>query len=349
MVLNTQPSSTLSGVRAPVKRTIGQVLPPRWNSFLTSPLRKDVGTVGAKYLFDRTTSRLLNEPDSVNEIMEELMSGLWTLRSSSPDVWKNVVAESAAHPLRELIHQDPFSARSYNKPRGYAGDAVLIDYIYSGDAQDQDREITPLGREIFRYNYDTPACAGVRARRDLVASIIDEVCAVTDRPHILSVACGHLREASLCRSVSAGEVGRFVALDQDKLSLDVVEAEVSSRGVVPVWSSIKSLFRGDIAREHFDFIYTTGLYDYLDDRLATKLTERLFDMLASGGRLLVANFLPDLWGSGYMETFMDWKLLYRTAEQITALSSGIAESEIATRRTYTEKNGNIVFLDITRR
>ena len=41
--------------------------------------------------------------------------------------------------------------------------------------------------------------------------------------------------------------------------------------------------------------------------------------------LVVANFLPDIWGAGYMETFMDWKLIYRTAEEMEGLCANIEE------------------------
>ena len=117
------------------------------------------------------------------------------------------------------------------------------------------------------------------------------------------------REATLCRSVKAGLTGRFIALDQDELSLDVVKAQTSDHGVVPVCNSIKSLFRGEIADERFDLIYSTGLYDYLDDRLAARHGENV-PAAEPGGRLIVANFLPDI-VSGFMETFMGWKLIYR--------------------------------------
>ena len=36
-------------------------------------------------------------------------------------------------------------------------------------------------------------------------------------------------------------------------------------------------------------------------RIATKLTARLFDMLNPGGRLVLANFLPNIWCAGFME------------------------------------------------
>src|SRR5215475_11877146 len=35
-----------------------------------------------------------------------------------------------SHPFAELVLQDPYSRRAREKPRGYAGDAVMLDYIY---------------------------------------------------------------------------------------------------------------------------------------------------------------------------------------------------------------------------
>jgi len=30
------------------------------------------------------------------------------------------------HPIRELIHEDPFTRRAFEKPRGYDGDTELL-------------------------------------------------------------------------------------------------------------------------------------------------------------------------------------------------------------------------------
>src|SRR5579872_2044960 len=35
-----------------------------------------------------------------------------------------------SHPLSQIVLEDPYSRRAYEKPRGYAGDAVMLDYIY---------------------------------------------------------------------------------------------------------------------------------------------------------------------------------------------------------------------------
>jgi extracellular factor (EF) 3-hydroxypalmitic acid methyl ester biosynthesis protein len=351
-VLVKTSSSRLEAVSlVPINLPLGEMKLRASSSLRVAPVHRDVATSVATTLLDRIERRFVEDAGSIDDIMTDLMSELWILRRDADhELWEQILRLCAAHPLREIIHQDPFSARSFNKPRGYAGDAVMIDFIYSQNCRrlDEQEPVTPLGEAIFRYNSNTPACAAVRTRRDLVASMIDQICSISDHPRILSVACGHLREATLCRSVSSGNAGPIVALDQDQLSISVVDREVSEYGVVPICNSIKALFRGELAREKFDFIYSTGLYDYLDDRIAGRLTSRLFDMLNPGGRLLVANFVPDIWGAAYMEAFMDWRLIYRTSRQLDAMASDIPNSEIARRLTFTEKNSNIVFLEITR-
>jgi len=44
-----------------------------------------------------------------------------------------------------------------------------------------------------------------------------------------------------------------------------------------------------------------GLFDYLLQRLAQRLTRAMFDLLHPGGRMLVTNFVPLIPDIGYME------------------------------------------------
>src|SRR4051812_33581592 len=86
-------------------------------------------------LFDDS---LLNEVYSklgsgqVAEGMEELFLGLQARRQTASDQeWSEIVSFCLSHPIRDLLFEDPFTQRSYHKPRGYAGDAVLLDLIYT--------------------------------------------------------------------------------------------------------------------------------------------------------------------------------------------------------------------------
>ncbi len=82
------------------------------------------------------------------------------------------------------------------------------------------------------------------------------------------------------------------------------------------------LARGGDELGRFDLIYSAGLYDYLSEPIARRLTQRLLGMLRSKGRLLIANFLPGGSGRGYQELFMDWPLIVRDAAELQALALG---------------------------
>jgi extracellular factor (EF) 3-hydroxypalmitic acid methyl ester biosynthesis protein len=172
---------------------------------------------------------------------------------------------------------------------------------------------------------------------------------LSDRPiQILSVACGHLREAQKSQAVRSRQIGKFYALDRDPLSIELIDRELAEYSIQTIPSSVTALVRKKLTFENLDFVYAAGLYDYLSQPFATCLTKVMFDMLRQGGRLLLANFVPDHLEVGYMETFMQWQLIYRTEAELEAVAMDIPNSEIASKRTFFEKEGNIVFLELVR-
>jgi hypothetical protein len=84
--------------------------------------------------------------------LDELFEDLLARREEKPETWAPYAHACLDHPVRNLLHQDPFTYRAFSRPRGYAGDAVMMDYIYGlGEATEAAREATPLGRAIFQY------------------------------------------------------------------------------------------------------------------------------------------------------------------------------------------------------
>ena len=93
----------------------------------------------------------------------------------------------------------------------------------------------------------------------------------------------------------------------------------------------------------FELIYSAGLYDYLPDALARRLTARLVQMLAPGGRLLIANFVPGGSGRGYMELFMDWTLVLRTPAQMQALAQAAGATLV---HDFLDPHRNVVYAEL---
>jgi hypothetical protein len=123
------------------------------------------------------------------------------------------------HPVPRCVFDCPFTWHSVRTPRGYPGDAQLIDFIYRHPAADHaERDTSDFGRNLLLHTSTAPPAA-VRARRHLTAAYIADL--VSKRPgcHVMSVACGHARELELLTQRTARRIGRFVAYDQDADSL----------------------------------------------------------------------------------------------------------------------------------
>ena len=278
--------------------------------------------------------------------MEQLDLALRDRRAwSTAETWARFSREEClTHPIRDLVHQNPLTRRAFEKPRGYAGDAAMLDLIY-GEAALPD-ETSALGAELYAWEFQTPCARSVRARRDILAGRIDRVAAQTTDARVLSIACGHLREAQQSLAVLEGLVHEFVAFDQDSESLAVVERDQCLSGVTTVQGSVRDLLKRTVAFSDFDLVYAAGLYDYLDRSTAARLTAMLFDMLAPGGELLIANLAPETREAGYMESFMDWRLVYRDEVAMLSLVAGIPKSAMEGVNTFRDAFGSVVFLDV---
>lgn len=297
-------------------------------------------------------SNLRSAPDESQEVqaaVHRLFVECKRLRDHlSLDEWANCVKLIRESELLSLVHQDPFTSRAFHKPRGYAGDAVMMDYIYSSEEGWQLPNSSILGQGIFKYTTNAAASAGVRARREHIAQKLDEVAQKYVSPEVMAVACGHLREASMSSAIRRRRFDRFVALDADAESLNEVERSFGRLGVQCELADIRKMLTGKMDHGTFDFIYSTGLYDYLKERTAQQLTYHLFSMLKSGGKLVLANFLPTIDDIAYMEACMDWFLVYRNRLDMMSLTEKINQSEIRDINVSVEENQNIIFLEVTR-
>jgi extracellular factor (EF) 3-hydroxypalmitic acid methyl ester biosynthesis protein len=96
----------------------------------------------------------------------------------------------------------------------------------------------------------------------------------------------------------------------------------------------------------FDFIYSMGLFDYLNSRVAKAVLNRLYQLLKPGGKLVVGNFNVSNPSRYYMEYWGDWFLIHRTEEEFRSL---FPDRSSATTRLIYDETGSQMFLNIRKK
>lgn len=284
--------------------------------------------------------------------MLELKERLTALREAAGTEWfGDMMQEVRQHEAIRIARSCPIASHASARPRGYPGDASLLDLLYLHPAH---RPVysDEIARRVSAVCQGAKVARSVRYRRMLLADAIDRAAIATSQASILSLACGHLREVEWSNAIVTGGVGRLVAADQDELSLAAIRRDYCPTMPViePVACSVRDVLKGGGEKlGRFDLVYSAGLYDYLPKAVAEALTARLFAMLNPGGRLLIGNFGAGLDETAFMEAVMDWPLIWRSPEAIADFSVQIDPSLIAQTHVFADPTGTCWYLDITRR
>ena len=176
-----------------------------------------------------------------------------------------------------------------------------------------------------------------------------------------SVACGPAQEMSLfldgCKEIEEGADIVINLLDQEPKALDFAQANVrrfsSAKMNLTVNAFEEDVVIGSIKKRPFTqeidgshVIVSAGLFDYLSDRVATKLIDCLFAFLRPGGTLLIGNVStqnPDRFAMDYL---MEWNLILRSKQDLKNLVSEKTKEEASSIEVVSEALGLNLFLKV---
>jgi len=212
-----------------------------------------------------------------------------------------------------------FIKRSYEKPFGYAGDFRIIDDIY----QNQPRTVG-FDRLWDNYFQQLAAPKAIRERKDDFKKFIFNF--VKERKNqninIMNLASGPAREIkelleSDKEKLFAGTT--FDCYDFDINAINYAKSILNNTKNVNFFlkNAIRLALKKDINEEiqaRYDLIYSSGLFDYLDIRVASRLVANLKKLLKKGGIIIISN-VRDKYSNasaGWMEWVAEWYLIYRT-------------------------------------
>lgn len=314
---------------------------PHWVSAASEPLPEEIDA------FLDCAAAGLENLESIPTTWAPLILGTDQLRRAGADAgWHQRLRE---HRIAALLRQEPATGWAFRKPRGYAGDAHLIDFLYEHAASVNElRAATPRGRAMNAMVLASPTAVAVQERRRLLARLLDATAERVARPEALVLACGHLREADYATSLDRFD--RLVALDQDSESIAAMRRSYCHvAALVAVEASIGRMIVRPLVHGRFDLIYAAGLYDYLDDSTATRLTKGMFSALKPGGRLLFANFCTGVPDYGFMDAFMDWRLILRDETEMQRLVDALPGAEVARTLLFRGLNRAVIYALVEKR
>ncbi len=229
--------------------------------------------------------------------------------------------------LGDFIFQSPFTKRSFEKPRGYAGDFEMMRQIYANDSFSTTLFGCCVENAVQRHQEPN----AVRNRSGFLAEKIISELKSTDRPlNFLSVASGPAEELKkVLAEVDATTLDRatFWLLDQDEDALKYAQRNIKTAALAAnkpiniklLNLGIKQVLVNGLPAKEFDLIYSAGLFDYFTDPVATRAAKALADGLNPGGQLVIGNFnigSPNWFG---MLTLFDWHLILRSEQDLLRL------------------------------
>ncbi len=282
--------------------------------------------------FDQTLDMI--KPGTVQTVVP-LLIGYLHNATADPARWAETRANLHRHALHPVLMQDPLAAHSASRPRGYPGDAGLIDLLY--DMQPP-VGVSDMAREFFGVTVQFQAPEAVRQRRIVAERLVAEANEAGQR--VLVLACGHFREGD---PLTGSDLRNFTLVDQDPLSLDRVRARHGD-AIQLIEANVFRYLRDAAKQEQtYDMIYTLGLTDYLDTRAMQLLHQLMKSCLVPNGRILLANFVPHHISVGWMEAVMDWHLIYRDEAEL----EGYAREIGLTAKTWRDPTDSVVWCEMT--
>lgn len=284
-------------------------------------------------------ARLMMEEHAVNVALALYSKHFQEIFSSFTEIVDGMTPDDRAlhkhyfrvnfHPL--LLNAD-FVKRGFQKPLGYAGDYGLMVMLYEKSEVEGD-----LFTKFFhRYSCNSPAALANKNRVDFLAAKflrIAEQSRSLDEFKITSVACGPAEELSrFLTQIPQGfdRAIKLVCIDHEPKALEHAQSKLKNIAAKKKQVSLSFLAEdavlGVIRNKIFtkeiagsSIISCAGLFDYLSDRVSTKLIESLYELVQPGGYLIIGNVSDSNPDAFVMDFLMEWNLLLRSSADLVRL------------------------------
>lgn len=284
------------------------------HSTLTKSITHQVNSIYSVLLDLEESVKKYGETVAFQQIHQNL-SDLQKLRETLDSNHEDFMRNTFQTQILPLTMQSEFCKYCYEKPRGYAGDFVMMEMIWNGRTNPKEyryRGSTELGKLINALVLDSENCISNILR----VGILKEFITTQEKITIASFgsgSCIELLEAFKYHDLKRGIEIHLFDQDQDAL-------ETSKQKLLPFSDQI-FLHQGNILKSilkcntQFNLAYSSGLFDYFNEESSSKLFNRIWNLILPNGKLCVVNAHPSNASRFIMEYVMEWPLIYKDTQQ----------------------------------
>lgn len=280
------------------------------------------------------------------------------IRAVGPDETARLAEYSRAQ-LDEYFMPAPFFFRARTKPLGYAGDYEMMRFIYTDNFEGS----TLYAKAMNLVGVSTAGGELVRTRRDAFKDwLLEKMSEIGPRGtlRLASIAAGPAQEIYelLSESTELPSKLEVVLFDQDDRALGFafrrltrLVSENNGRGVTVHYlhDTIRRLVTDPalfVEFGPFDVIFCGGLFDYLKQPVAARLTQAVYNNLVPGGAAVIGNVVPEMPSRWVMEHLLDWHLDYKSRHSLAQFAAEGAPD--ATFAFLEERSGWNPFIVVTK-
>ncbi len=264
--------------------------------------------------------------------------------------------------LHPLMLCSPFAYRAYHKPLGYAGDYEMVNMIVR-DPHEGASLFAKMVNLWFLSQWPS------KAHRNRLAYLTDRLQSETLRvtgtnqrkARVFDFACGPAVEVQrFLRDYPSSDHAELTLADFNRETIEHANKAVEDikrqfgrktslqfqkKSVLQMLKEgQKPVVRGADRNHEYDFIYCTGLFDYLSDHTCRQLMNIFYDRLAPGGLLVVTNVDDYKPFRHMLEFVLDWHLIYRDAKKSATLVPERVPADA--KRVVEDATGVNVFVEV---
>lgn len=245
--------------------------------------------------------------------------------------------EEILRPARDIHSRSVFVKRLQEWPRKYPGDFETIEYIC-----DMENKSLYGTVEYYIEEYALNSAIAQQHRNKLQYQselILSTFLNGNSERKILSVGCGGCRDILRIEKYIHNVQSEIVINDIDNDALELSRKRLEKLGglqVVP--GNIIQALRRVEKLGPFDLIVTGGLFDHMSDKHVSFFLKHILNrLLKKDGTLFFSNAVEGNPFRVWMEYLADWKLNYRTKDDIDHFltSAGFTSNEIKIKKDET--------------